>query len=113
MNKEKRDKLIEKLEWQDMPQEVSHRAVQLIVNNYICCLSDCCGVQPSSSDAVLDILLSDDFTSDQVFERLFINDYYTLNDTEHIRLAGSLRWEIEELMRGGEFFEDAREDWDI
>ena len=113
MKKSKVKLLIEKLGWQDMPKDVALDAVQKIVNNYISCLSDCCGVQPLNSNVVLDILLSNDFDSDKVYQQLFIHDYYSLNDAENLRLAVSLRWEIEDLMRCGNTFEQARQEYDI
>lgn len=109
----KKRRLIQKLGWQKMPREIAYDGIKRIVNNYICCLSDCCGIPPMSSVVALEDLLSDDISPDNVYLRLFIDDYYSLNDTKMHKQALSLKFEIEYCMQKGDSFDVARREWDI
>lgn len=102
--------IVEKLEWNDMPALIALDAVQIMVNNYISGVADCTE-DSISEDTALDLINYLD--ANDIWLTLFIYDYDTLNNEEMHQQAASLRWEIEECMRNGETFTEARREWDI
>ena len=103
--------IVKKLEWNDMPTHIALNAVQIMVNNYISGLADCTE-DSICEDTALD-LISNHLEVDNIWLTLFIHDYDTLNDIEMHKYALLLRWEIEEYMRKGETFTEARREWDV
>lgn len=102
--------IVKKLEWNDMPALIALDAVQIMVNNYISGLADCTE-DIISEDTALDLINYLD--ADNIWLALFIHDYDTLNDTKMHKYALLLRGDIEESMRNGETFTEARKEWDI
>lgn len=103
--------IVKKLEWNDMPSHIALDAVQIMVNNYISCLADCTE-DSICEDTALD-LISNYLKVDDIWLNLFIHDYGTLNDTKMKSYALLLRADIEESMRNGETFTEARREWDV
>ena len=103
--------IVNKLEWNDMPAYIALDAVQIMVNNYISGLADCTE-DSIREDTALD-LISNHLEVDNIWLTLFIHDYDTLNDTKMQSYALLLRADIEESMRNGETFTEARREWDV
>lgn len=103
--------IVKKLEWNDMPAHIALDAVQIMVNNYISRLADCTE-DIISEDTALD-LISNHLEVDNIWLTLFIHDYDTLSDTKMQSYALLLRADIEESMRNGETFTEARREWDV
>ena len=102
--------IVEKLEWNDMPALIALDAVQIMVNNYISGVADCTEDSISEDTALYLINYLD---ANDIWLTLFIYDYDTLNDTKMQSYALLLRADIEESMRNGETFTEARREWDI
>lgn len=103
--------IVKKLEWNDMPTHIALDAIQIMVNNYISGFADCTE-DSICEDTALD-LISNHLTVDNIWLTLFIHDYDTLNDTKMQSYALLLRADIEEFMRNGETFTEARREWDV
>jgi predicted helicase len=103
--------IVNKLGWNDMPAHIALDAVQIMVNNYISGLADCTE-DSICEDTALD-LISNHLEVNNIWLTLFIHDYDTLNDTKMQSYALLLRADIEESMRNGETFTEARREWDV
>lgn len=105
--------IVNKLHWNDMPVVVALDAVEQIIENYISGYNDCMeGEDSICEDSALD-LVSKYLDEDNLWLSLFIYDYDTLIDTEMQGYALALRGDIESFMRGGDFFSQARREFDI
>ena len=104
--------IVNKLGWNDMPTDVALDAVQRMINNRISAIADCCE-EYWSIDTIMEDILSDEITPNQLWLDLFIDGYEALCDKEMQLQAESLRDDIEELMRSGIPFDDARTEYDI
>ena len=106
--------IVKKLGWNDMPAHIALDAVQIMVNNYISCLADCTG-DLICKDTALDLIsrISNHLETDSIWLTLFIHDYDTLNDAKMKSYALLLRADIEESMRNGETFTEARRERDV
>ena len=103
--------IVNKLGWNDMPANIALDAIQIIINNYISGLADCTE-DIICVDTALD-LISNHLEVDNIWLTLFIYDYDTLNDTKMQSYALLLRADIEQSMRNGEYFTEARREWDV
>ena len=102
--------IVKKLEWNDMPLFVALDAIQLMVKNYISGMADCTE-DIISEETALSFIASLDV--DNIWLTLFIYDYNTLNDDRAKSYALLLRYDVEECMRNGYFFSEARREWDV
>ena len=91
--------LIRKMGWERIPYNRAEDVLCFIANNYICCQSDCCGVQPSSTHAAFEIFLSADMSSDNLWTFYFINDYQSLNNQKLAEIIPALRPIVERLLQ--------------
>ena len=103
--------IVKKLGWNDMPATVALEAIQRMVNNDIAVTLDCCGWKDDPEDALLSI--GTQRTVDNIWLRLFINDYETHHDESLRHWALTYRPQIEAWMRLGHSFEEACAEWDI
>jgi len=106
------ERIIEKMGWQDMPKEVATAAVNLIIRNRHEAIADCCD-ESLCRETIIEGIVSDDLTSDQLWLDLWIDSYEASQDKETLTYAAALRGEIEEMMKNGCSFEEACEEWDI
>ena len=110
------DTIIAFMGWEDMPASISGSLVSRIIRNNMATMADCCGEKPDYSkelSCLYDMIVNGDVTHRDIWTRLFIEDYYTLNDIEMQELAYDLRGEIEYCLKHGYTFEEARKEWDI
>ena len=104
--------IVNKLGWNDMPTDIALDAVQRMINNRHNAIADCCD-ESLSNATIMEDMLSDEITPNQLWLDLFIDGYDALCDKYMQLQAESLRDDIEELMRNGIPFDDARTEYDI
>ena len=102
--------------WDKMPSNVALDAVKTMVRNIICTTQDCTSDTPDFEEelkCLSDMVKLHDYTKEDVYIKLFIEDYATLHDRAMQKIAWSLREEIIDLMNHGVLFKDARREYDI
>lgn len=106
------ERIIKKMGWQDMPKEVATAAVNLMIRNRHEAIADCLD-ESLCEDTIIEDMLSDEITPDQLWLDLWIDSYEVLSDKELLNYASALRGEIEAWMKKGYYFQEACEEWDI
>lgn len=102
-------KLVNKLNWNDMPVEIAIDAIKIMINNRRSVIEDCCLDSLIDDDSIIKEMM---FCSD-LFADLFVYDYETLCDDEYIEEVESHKDEIISLMKKGVYFNEARTNWKI
>lgn len=96
--------IVKKLGWNDMPATVAIPAIQRMINNDIAVGADCCGVVEDREDSLLSIAT---WSSDVIWMKLFVSDYYSLHDEVLEHWAITYRSLLESIMKKGFSFEEA------
>lgn len=104
--------IVNKLGWNDMPADVALDAVQRMINNRHNAVADCCDVSLSTS-TIMEEMLSDRITADDLWLDLFVDSYEGLCNKTILDYATSLKQAIITLMMAGMPFSDARKDYNI
>ena len=102
--------IVKAMGWQKMPARVSISAVKRMVFNNCCVIADCTEdlLNPEEELHILaDMVEMQLLSAEDLWLKLFVDDYDSCNDIGMQNRALAMRKEIEKEMFNGVFFQDA------